>query len=96
MIKSIIIETCPKTGEPCRHCSIEKATGSVTLLKPDIHSGMLVKKSESVNTMELGAWCNNDGRKWVDEVKVCPALLKPTKPWVPWKVKRSYRKSKPI
>jgi len=79
------------TNAPCRHCSTEKASGAVTLLKPDIHSGMLVRKADSFNVMEIGARCNNDGRNWVEDMKVCPATLKPTKPWAPWKAARKWR-----
>lgn len=81
-------DTCPMTNAPCRHCSIEKASGAVTLLKVDPYSGMLVRKADSFNVMEIGARCNNDGRHWVEDLKVCPATLKPTKPWAPWKAPR--------
>jgi len=94
MIRPHRDDTCPMTNAPCRHCSIEKASGAVTLLKPDIHSGLLVRKADSFNVMELGARCNNDGKRWVEDLKVCPATLHPTKPWAPWKpapVKKKWR-----
>jgi hypothetical protein len=60
-------------GDECRHCSIEKASGKVTLLKKDIHNGMLVSRGESFNVMEVGAWCNNDGKHWVADLDRCPS-----------------------
>ena len=74
-MKPVKYDTCPMTGEVCRHCSIERASGKVTLLKVDPYSGMLIKKGESFNVLEVGAWCNNDGNHWVADLKVCPMRL---------------------
>lgn len=58
--------TCPKTGRPCNHCSLEVTR--VTTRTGDIVSGI---KRETTETPH-GAFCNNDGRHYVADLDKCP------------------------
>ena len=68
---------CPKTGSPCRHCSTEvtrmiERTG-------DIVSGI----KRTVTEIPKGEFCNNDGKRFVQDLEACPVPAALAAPQVP-------------
>ena len=58
---------CPLGRKICRHCSeiVIRTVQRVGVIK----TGTYERRETSAN---LGAWCNNDGRHFVRELKECP------------------------
>ncbi len=68
---------CPKTGGPCRHCSVEVTR--MTTRSGDIVSGI----KRSVTEISQGAFCNNDGRRFVRDLDSCPVPTALEAPYIP-------------
>lgn len=64
-------EICPMFNEPCRFCSIEKASGQYTICKREPLTGFLIGIGMAHGTLILGAYCSNIG-KWVEDMHYCP------------------------
>lgn len=58
---------CEKTGTQCRHCSEEKHINLSYV--GNIKTGRMEKRISIAN---LGQFCNNDGKKFVRDMIVCP------------------------
>jgi hypothetical protein len=72
---------CPKIAGPCRHCS--DMTRRIVTRTGDILTGI----RRTVEVQHLGEFCNNDGRRFVRDIPICPvflAILVPTAPFKPW------------
>lgn len=70
---------CPKTRAPCRHCSneVRRTTQRVGVIKTHLLERREIR-------IKLGAFCNNDGKHFVSELKECPipgALAAPLLPF---------------
>lgn len=57
---------CPKSGGPCRHCSQEVTR--IIERTGDIVSGI----KRTVTEIPKGEFCNNDGKRFVRDLDVCP------------------------
>lgn len=58
---------CDKTGNPCRFCSNETLTNVSRV--GIIATGRIERR---VSTVNLGQFCNNDGRHYVRDLPACP------------------------
>ena len=74
MSSKIIDPVCPMFGDACRHCSEEiSRTGLFTRLKKNPVSGLFDPDGIKTRKVELGAFCNNNGRTFVKDLHYCPA-----------------------
>ena len=75
------MEICPRTGKPCRHVSreVERRIQRVGV----IETGLLEKREISLGK---GAFCNNDGRTYVEDLNECPIPAAVSVPLVPYEI----------
>lgn len=68
-------------GDPCRFCSEETNRQVVrfSIIK-DCELGKKGEGGKKVRRIELGHFCNNDGKHYVNELKYCPARWAQTRP----------------
>lgn len=90
-------EFCPLDIEdgPCRHCSdeVQKEVVRFGVIR-DCEFGKAGQMGQKTRRIELGKFCNNDGRRYVKDLKVCPkkdALSVPLNHELHW-MKRRARK----
>jgi len=70
---------CPKTGNPYRHASENKIPRVERIA--DLKTKTIQKKTTYENK---GVFCNNDGRHYIRDLKVCPASEALGVPLVPY------------
>jgi len=73
------LDVCPKTGQECRHVSIEK---DIRIQRVGVIKTGQVEKRET--RIILGERCNNDGRHYVRDLPECPipgAIVVPLVPF---------------
>ena len=76
----MVILVCPMTEEQCRHCSMECAYGSCSMIEIDPKTQLYKSKGIEAVMMRLGEWCNNDGNHFVKDLHYCPARWALTRP----------------
>lgn len=79
----IVDVVCPMFGEKCRFCSDEVVKEVVRFgIIKDCDLGKKGELGSRVRRIELGEFCNNDGKHFVRELSYCPsrwALARPGK-----------------
>jgi|GEM_PF-3301364 hypothetical protein len=78
--------TCPRSGGPCRHCSIERVLRPCTEILKDARTGLFRAGKRVLRMAELGPFCNNDGRHFVQDLAICPVPAAIAVPLVPVEV----------
>ena len=85
---------CPLGKEKCRFCSdeVQREVVRFSVIR-DCDLGKVGQTGSKVRRIELGEFCNNDGRHFVRELKMCPkkeALATPLNTELYW-MKRKTR-----
>lgn len=70
---------CPLTGAGCRHASDEHER-QIRYFS-DLKTGNRGKKVVYVGK---GVFCNNDGKTYAKDLKVCPSTILPERTWTPY------------
>jgi len=77
----LVDEVCPMFGDLCRHCSdeVHREVVRFSVIK-DCELGKKGHQGKRIRRIELGHFCNNDGKHFVKDMKYCPARWALTRP----------------
>jgi hypothetical protein len=70
--RHLAVVVCPMFNDPCPHCSIETVTRPYTRLKKNSVTRLFEPDGQGSKKIELGEFCNNDGRHYVRDMHWCP------------------------